>query len=734
MKPIYLDYNATTPIDPRVAEAMRPYIDEHFGNPSSSHAYGATAKKAVEHARRQVAGLLGCEPYEVVFTSGGSESNNHAIRGVARAYRGKGNHIITSAVEHPAVTEVCRFLEANGYSVTYLPVDEFGLVDPQIVESAITPQTILITIMHANNEVGTVEPIAEIAAIARRHGILIHSDCAQSVGKIPVSTDSLDVDLLSIAGHKIYAPKGVGALYIRDGVGPEKLLYGADHEMKRRAGTENVIEIVALGEACEIIGEGLDRHGKHMETMRNRLEEALTSGFADTRVNGHPWKRLPNTASIGFRGLEATTILSELAGVAASAGAACHSDRVDVSSVLEAMKVPLDVAMGTIRFSTGRFTTAEEIDRAVGEVKSVVGRLQPGGAVVAAGGSAEKIRLTQFTHGLGCACKLRPQVLEQVLDKLPRPVDTNVLVGTETADDAAVYRIDERTAIVQTVDFFTPVVDDPFQFGAIAAANSLSDIYAMGARPLFALSVVGFPSNRLPIGVLEEILTGARRKAEEAGIAIIGGHTVDDTEPKFGLVVSGIVDPDKIVTNRGARPGDVLVLTKPLGTGILSTALKQGLLEPEQTDLLMATMAALNRSAAEAMLAVGADACTDVTGFGLLGHLLEMMKGSGTSAVIEAGRVRFLAGAVELAASGIAPGGSANNLDYTRPFVEYAEKISDLKRLLLNDAQTSGGLLIAVPGERVKDLTARLEEKGIEEASIIGGIITEEDYRIAVKE
>jgi len=733
MKPIYLDYNATTPIDPRVSEAMRPYLDEHFGNPSSSHAYGAAAKKAVERARRQVAGLLGCEPYEIVFTSGGSESNNHAIRGVARAYRSKGNHIITSAVEHPAVTEVCRFLEANGYKVTYVPVDEFGLVDPEAVEQAITPQTILITIMHANNEVGTIEPVADIAAIARSHDVLVHSDCAQSLGKIPVSIESLELDLLSIAGHKIYAPKGVGALYIREGVNPEKLIHGADHEMKRRAGTENVIEIVGLGEACKIIGEELDRHSKHMEAMRNRLEEVLTGEFADARLNGHPWKRLPNTSSLGFRGLEANTILSELTGVAASAGAACHSDRVDVSSVLEAMRVPLEYAMGTIRFSTGRFTTVDEIDRAVDEVKAVIGRLKPGAAQVT-GESPEKIRLTQFTHGLGCACKLRPQVLEKVLEKLPRPLDKNILVGTETADDAAVYRIDDKTAIVQTVDFFTPVVDDPFQFGAIAAANSLSDIYAMGARPLFALSVVGFPSNRLPIDVLEEILTGARVKAEEAGIAIIGGHTVDDTEPKFGLVVSGIVDPERILTNRGAKPGDSLILTKPLGTGILSTAMKQGLLEPDLADHLMATMAALNRNAAEAMLGVGVDSCTDVTGFGLLGHLLEMMRGSRTSAVISAGRVPFLPGAAELAASGIAPGGSVNNLDFTEPYVEYSEKVSDLKRLLLNDAQTSGGLLIAVPEDRSETLTAAFVERGVDVFAVIGEVVAEGPHRIRVTE
>jgi selenium donor protein len=246
--------------------------------------------------------------------------------------------------------------------------------------------------------------------------------------------------------------------------------------------------------------------------------------------------------------------------------------------------------------------------------------------------------------------------------------------------------------------------------------------------------VVGFPSNRLPVAVLEDILTGARKKTDEAGIAIIGGHTVDDTEPKFGLAVSGIVDPDKIITNRGARPGDVLVLTKPLGTGILSTALKQGLLEDDQADLLMDTMAALNRGAAEAMLAVGVNACTDVTGFGLLGHLLEMMRGSDTSAVVEAGRIPFLPGVVELAASGVTPGGSVNNLEFTRPSVEYAEKITDLKQLLLNDAQTSGGLLIAVPGERLEDLLARLEQNGIQDAPVIGEVLAESDPRIRVKE
>ncbi len=474
MKPIYLDYNATTPIDPRVAEAMLPYVHEHFGNPSSAHAYGVEAKKAVEKARAQVAALLGCETGEVVFTSGGSESNNHAMKGAADAHGRRGTHIIATAVEHPAVTEVCRYLERKGFSVTYVPVDGDGLVDPRAVEDAITPGTILVTVMHANNEVGTIEPVAEIAEIARRRGILVHSDCAQSAGKIAVRVNELGVDLVSIAGHKLYAPKGVGALYVRSGVALGEFVHGAEQESGRRAGTENVLEIVGLGEACAIALEDLPRHGEHMKRMRDRLEEGIVETFPWVRVNGHPERRLPNTSSVSFRGLEANTILSELSGVAASAGAACHADRVELSSVLQAMNVPVEYAMGTVRFSTGRFTTANEIDRALGEIAGVVRRLAPSDAPAPVDIPMAEIRLTQYTRGLGCACKLRPQLLEQVLKKIPAPTDERILVGTDTSDDAAVYRIDDQTAIVQTVDFFTPIVDDPFEFGAISAANSLS--------------------------------------------------------------------------------------------------------------------------------------------------------------------------------------------------------------------------------------------------------------------
>jgi cysteine desulfurase len=731
MKPIYLDYNATTPIDPRVAEAMLPYLHQHFGNPSSSHSLGITARQAVENARKQVADLLHCQIDEVIFTSGGSESNNYAIKGVARAYRQKGNHIITSSVEHPAVIEVCKYLETQGYKVTYLPVDEYGLVDPQQLENAITPQTILITIMHANNEVGTIQPIADIADIAQRHNILMHTDAAQSVGKIPVHVDELKVDLLSIAGHKLYAPKGIGALFIRTGIQLEKQIHGADHEMNWRAGTENVLEIVGLGHACTLVENDLTNTQQHLKSLRDRLEKGLQDRFPDIRINGHPEKRLPNTASIAFPGLEANTIISELTEVAASAGAACHSDSIDVSSVLEAMNVPIEYAMGTIRFSVGRFTTPEDIDQALEEITKVVKRLQPTGVPPSMDIDTKQIRLTQFTHGLGCACKLRPQLLEDVLKKMPVPHDKDILVGTDTADDAAVYRIDDHTAIIETVDFFTPVVDDPFDFGAIAAANSLSDIYAMGGKPLFALNVVGFPSNRLPIEVLEEILNGAQSKAQEAAIAVIGGHTVDDTEPKFGWAVTGIINPNNIVTNRNAQPGDVLILTKPLGTGILSTAMKQGMLPKEQTDLLVKTMATLNRAAAEAMQEVGVNACTDITGFGLLGHLLEMMRGSKCSADIRTGQIPFLPGVRELATSGAIPGGTRDNLDFTSPYVEYHDNLSQVTRLLLNDAQTSGGLLISVPEVKAHALLNSLEEKGVNTATTIG--IVTPDNRIKIK-
>ncbi len=376
-KPIYLDYNGTTPHAPEVIEAMRPYFEVEFGNPSSSHWYGRRSKMAVNTAREQVAQILGCIPEEIIFTSGGTESNNHAIKCIAGSRMEKGNHIITSQIEHPAVIEVCRFLERNGFTVTYVPVGEDGVINVDDVLSSITPSTILISIMHANNEVGTLQPVAELSRLVKNKEILVHTDAAQSLGKVGVSVDDLGVDLLSIAGHKIYAPKGVGALYMRKSVSPEIFCHGACQERGIRAGTENVMGIVGLGAGCAFAAENLSANAAHMKTMRDRLESGLRRSVDDLRFNGHREKRLPNTASISFYGIDANKLLDDISSdVAASAGAACHADCVQISHVLEAMAVPRQWARGTVRFTTGRMTTAIEIDRAIEVVSAAVKKLR----------------------------------------------------------------------------------------------------------------------------------------------------------------------------------------------------------------------------------------------------------------------------------------------------------------------------------------------------------------------
>ena len=374
--PIYLDYNGTTPHDPAVVAAMRPFIETEFGNPSSSHWYGIAPKQAVNRARGQVADLLGCRPAEVVFTSGGTESNNHAIAGVARALQNRGRHIVTTAVEHPAVLAVCRDLETRGWSLTVVPVDGLGRVDATRVAAAFRPDTILVSVMHANNEVGTVQPVAEIAALAHQRGILVHTDAAQSVGKIPVNVDDLGVDLLSVAGHKVYAPKGIGALYIRENTPVTPFCRGAGQEGGRRAGTENVPWVVGLGAACAIAGRVLPQAAERMGRLRDRLWDKLSACRADVQINGHPTERLPNTLSVSFKNLEANRILEEIGlDVAASAGAACHADTVEISHVLQALEMDLGWAKGTLRFSVGRPTTEDEIDRAAEVVRAAVARL-----------------------------------------------------------------------------------------------------------------------------------------------------------------------------------------------------------------------------------------------------------------------------------------------------------------------------------------------------------------------
>jgi cysteine desulfurase len=370
MMPIYLDYNATTPLDPAVVEAMLPYLRDHFGNPSSTHAFGKTAHEAIELARGQVASLLGAQPDEIVFTSGGTEASNYAIKGAVFARLrelGKAGdfHLITSAVEHPATREPCEFLKRLGCRLTIVPVDRFGRVEPEAVRKAIDRRTILISIMHANNEVGTLQPIAEIAKMARERGVLVHTDAAQSLGKVAVDVSELNVDLLSVAGHKLYAPKGIGALYVRRGVKLEPLLHGAGHENGRRAGTENVPYIVGLGVACEAVQRSLPASTERLLTLRDRLWNRLYAELGERiNLNGHPELRLPNTLSACFSGHIGAELLERVPEIAASTGSACHEGSVILSAVLQAMGVASKRGQGTLRLTVGRFTTEDEIDRA----------------------------------------------------------------------------------------------------------------------------------------------------------------------------------------------------------------------------------------------------------------------------------------------------------------------------------------------------------------------------------
>jgi len=364
MKLIYLDYNASTPVDPRVLDEMLPYLKQKFGNPSSSHGFGIACRAGIEQARERVAGLLGCDAPEIIFTSGATESNNMVIKGVAAASPG-GSHIITTKIEHPAVLEPCRYLERQGYAVTYLPVDQFGSVNPDELAKAITPKTVLITVMHSNNEVGTIQPIAELSRIAASRGVLFHTDSAQSVGKVRTLVEDLDVDFLTVAGHKFYAPKGIGAIYIKGGRKLGPLLHGAGHERGLRSGTENAAYIVGLGMACEIAAPILETEGLRQRRLGLRLYDGLRRSGLNVHLNGHPDKKLPNTWNISFEGFDAVSVMEALSGVAVSPGAACHGNLVEPSHVLAAMGANPALARGAIRFSLGRETTEAEIDEVI---------------------------------------------------------------------------------------------------------------------------------------------------------------------------------------------------------------------------------------------------------------------------------------------------------------------------------------------------------------------------------
>ena len=362
MEKIYLDYNASTPLAPEVVEAMTPLLTEFYGNPSALHWAGEPVKKWLHKAREQVAELISCSPGEIIFTSGGSEANNLALKGYFFKNRTKGNHIITSKIEHPAIVNPCKFLEQIGARVTYVGVDRYGRVSPEEIEKAITKETMLITIMHSNNEVGTLQPIKEIGDIANRHGIAFHTDASQSVGKVAVNVKDLKVDLLTIAGHKLYAPKGIGALYIREGVQLEPLIHGAGHEFGLRAGTENTLLAVGLGKACEIAAEQIAN--KNIKELTDYFWRQIKNEFGEQVVlNGHPEMRLPNTLNVSFVNKVGQELLSAIPNLAASTGSACHAGSIELSPVLKEMEVPEEVGMGAIRFSLGRKTTKDEIDQ-----------------------------------------------------------------------------------------------------------------------------------------------------------------------------------------------------------------------------------------------------------------------------------------------------------------------------------------------------------------------------------
>ena len=378
MKSIYLDHAATCPTDPKVVEAMLPYFSDHYGNPSSIYSLSRTTRNAIENARTILASAIGAYPKEIVFTSGGSESDNFAIKGIAHALKDKGNHIITSQIEHHAVLYTCKFLEKNGYDVTYVPVDEHGTIKLDELKKAIRPDTILITVMHANNEIGTIQPIRQIGEIAKKHGIKFHTDAVQTFGHIPVNANDLNVDLLSISAHKFYGPKGVGALYIRKGTKITPQIHGGDQERRRRASTENVPGIVGLGKAVEIATESMADEADRQTKLRNDFIKAILEKIPDSRLNGHPVNRLPNNINISFEGIEGESILLNLDmyGIAASTGSACSSSSLEPSHVLLSIGLTHELAHGSVRFSLGKHTTREELDRVVDILPGIIQKLR----------------------------------------------------------------------------------------------------------------------------------------------------------------------------------------------------------------------------------------------------------------------------------------------------------------------------------------------------------------------
>ena len=774
---IYLDYNATTNIHEEVRKEMEPYLNIYFGNPSSSHKYGIQTKKGILQARQQIAKMLNCSTNEIIITSGASESNNLADKGIINYYFHNNTNpekitVISSTIEHPSVIEIFPYLKSiykDKLEVILVPCDSNGIIDIEEFKTKMQKNTKLISIMLANNETGCVQPIKEICEIAKKINpeCIVHTDASQALGKIPVNVKNLGVDLLTVAGHKIYGPKGIGALFIKNGVEKkmEKIMHGASHENNMRAGTENVLEIVGLGKACDLISRDLIKRIRNFLITRNIIYKTIQEKIPKTNyilqgpeidvnidINKltdeqvldlvKKERRLSNTLYISFPGIEANLILDKLSDkIACSAGAACHSEGVTMSYVLQAMKVDPQVAMGTLRISTGILTTEKDAEKGGKYIAEVVGQLMPKNKLDVNNllnyvkGDEEAInncRLTKNTHGMGCGCKISPKLLQEVLSSLPSQKcisnDKNILVDNRSFDDASVYDLTSyhkdkpELALVSTLDFFTPICDNPYDFGSISCSNALSDIYAMGAKPINALSIVAFPVTLMPNIILKEILRGAQDKADEAGCPILGGHSIDDNEPKFGLSVNGLVEKNKIWKNNNVKEGDYIIMAKKIGTGIIMSSLKKDMVNKNDQCVKDAIdiMKFLNKYHCELILDnnIKIDACTDITGFGLLGHLSECLSGEDNKnlyAEVDYNKIAFISEKIkELAEMGMSPGGARSNMDYVEGKIIYDKNMNENEKLLINDPQTSGGLLLFMKEEEKNKMVKLCSDKKLD--------------------
>ncbi|RKY47167.1 MAG: selenide, water dikinase SelD [Candidatus Neomarinimicrobiota bacterium] len=695
-EPIYLDYNATTPLIEPVKRAMLETLDE-FGNLSSSHWYEVRAKRILENAREKIASLINCDPEEIIFTSSGSESNNLAIKGVALKF--KKGHIITFAIEHPSVLNVCEFLKKEGFRITFVGVGQNEIVDPDDVRKSISTDTILISIMLANNEVGTIQPMEEIAKIAGEYGIPLRIDASQAIGKINVDVQKLGAFLLTVAGYKIYALKGVGILFVRKRFETEPIIHGGRQEFGLRSGIENILEIAGLGAAAEYLRENIKEIPMKLFTLKEKFWSSLRKELPPVEINGHFEKSLPNTVNVHFPGASSDLLFSEI--------------------------------YCSVRFSLGILITEEEIEKAVSIISRGYRKLASGIEKLTKNASSGKLR--RFSHRLGCACKISSATLGEALEDFSAIHNLQALIGYENLDDGCAYKIDEDRAIVSTVDFFISIVDDPYIFGMIAVSNALGDIYAMGGEPFFGMNIVAFPEERFSFDVLREILKGAHDKAQEAGAVIIGGYTIGDIELKYGLAVNGLVNPSKILRNNTPCEGDILILTKPIGTGILSTAMKRGILDRETRDLLVETMTELNKGAPEVVKDYPVTPCTDVTGFGLIGHLYGMVRNSEKSAIIDYEKVPHIPGVTKYARLSNIPEDTYENWRFLDDKVHWKEGLSKIEKAILFDAQISGGLLFTVSENYSEQIVSCLRENGVRSASAIEQIVRKYKHKIVVR-